>query len=120
MHDPTEGGLAGGLNEMANASKTGFKVYENAIEIKDETWEICRFFKIDPLALISSGALLIVARPEKAEGMLVHLKNKGAKAALIGEILEDCTCRKIVRKSGKEEILHMPISDELWKALNQE
>jgi len=117
MHDPTEGGLAGGLNEMANASKTGFKVYENTIDIKNETLEICRFFKIDPLALISSGALLIVARPEKAEGMLTHLKKKGIEAALIGEILEDETYRKIVRTNGREETLDMPASDELWKAL---
>ena len=119
MHDPTEGGLAVGLNEIANASRTGFRVYEDRISVSRETSEICRFFKIDPLHLISSGALLIVANPEKANGIIRRLKDEGVEASLIGDILVDTTHRTIVRRSNTEEELPMPVSDELWKALER-
>ena len=58
MHDPTEGGVAGGLNEMADASKTGFKVYEDRIPVKNETSKI--FFDnsdvVDQRASLGRGA----------------------------------------------------------------
>jgi len=117
MHDPTEGGIAGGLNEMADASKTGFRVYEDRIPVSHETNEICRFFEIDPLSLISSGALLIAASPEKANGIVRRLEEEGIEASIIGDILDDVKHRTIIRRSGVEEELPMPVSDELWKAL---
>ncbi|MEM3700059.1 MAG: AIR synthase-related protein [Candidatus Bathyarchaeia archaeon] len=67
MHDPTEGGISGGIHEMAEASKVGFQVCEEKIPIQLETRKICEYFKIDPLQLISSGALLISVEPEFAE-----------------------------------------------------
>ena len=102
---------------MADASKTGFRVYEDRIPVSHETNEICRFFEIDPLSLISSGALLIVAVPEKTEGIVRLLKEKGIEASIIGDILADSKRRTIVRRSGAEEELPLPLSDELWKAL---
>lgn len=119
MHDPTEGGVAGGLNEVADASKVGFRVYEDKIAIGRETSEICRFFEIDPLKLISSGALLIVASPEKADGIVKRLEKENVKAVIIGETLSDITHRTIVRRSDVEETLPMPLSDELWRALER-
>ncbi len=117
MHDPTEGGVAGGLNEVADASRIGFRVYEDKIVIGRETSEICRFFAVDPLKLISSGALLIVVSPEKAEGIVKQLEKENIRASIIGETLGDVNCRVIVRRSGLEEALPMPLADELWKAL---
>ena len=66
MHDPTEGGVSGGIHEMAEASNVGFKIFEEKISIKKETLKICSFFQIDPLQLASSGALLISAKSEQA------------------------------------------------------
>ncbi len=119
MHDPTEGGIAGGLNEMAEASGTGFEVYENQIYISQETKKICRFFKIDPLKLISSGALIIAIKPEKAEDVVSKIRKIGIKASIIGEFSENKKMRKIVRKDGIVQPLHLPKSDELWKALKK-
>ncbi|MFH0748611.1 MAG: AIR synthase family protein [Candidatus Bathyarchaeota archaeon] len=119
MHDPTEGGIAGGLNEMANASKTGFRVYENKIPISYETSEICHFFNIDPLRLISSGALLIAARPEKADRIVNRLRKENIPASIIGDVLEDVKRRTILRQNGVEKGLPMPKYDELWKVLTQ-
>ena len=102
---------------MADASKTGFRVYEDRIPVSHETNEICRFFEIDPLSLISSGALLIAASPEKANGIVRRLEEEGIEASIIGDILDDVKHRTIIRRSGVEEELPMPVSDELWKAL---
>jgi len=118
MHDPTEGGLAGGLNELADAAKVGFRVYENRIPIEPETEKICHFFEIDPLRLISSGSLIIVADSESVEGISGRLRDARIHSSIIGEIVEGGN-RTIVRKNGEEEALPMPLSDELWRALER-
>lgn len=117
MHDPTEGGVAGGLNELADASKTGFRVYEDRIAISFETINICRFFHINPLRLISSGALLIAASSQKAEGIVQALKTNGIPASIIGELVDEVEQRTIVQLNGSEKTLPMPAADELWGAL---
>ena len=119
MHDPTEGGLAGGLNEIANASKTGFRVFEDKIHVTRETLMICHFFHLDPLCLISSGALLIVVDSKKANRIINRLKEEKIEAAIIGDVLEDTAQRTIVRRNRVEDTLSMPSTDELWKALAQ-
>lgn len=117
MHDPTEGGVAGGLNELADASKTGFRVYEDRIALSFETINICRFFHIDPLRLISSGALLIAASSQKAEGIVQALKTNGIPASIIGELVDEVEQRTIVQLNGSKKTLPMPASDELWEVL---
>jgi hydrogenase maturation factor len=116
MHDPTEGGVAGGLHEIADASRTGFKVYADRIAVTDETEVICRYMNVDPLNLISSGCLLIVAEEVKADAVVQRLGAEGILASVIGEVLADENIRTVVRSDGSEELLPMPGSDELWKA----
>jgi len=116
MHDPTEGGIANGLHEMAEASGLGFRVHYDSIPIAEETKKICEYFNLDPLALISSGALLISAPKEKAEGIIAALGKENITASIIGEFLEDKRKRVII-KEGKEEELKQPLSDELWKVV---
>jgi len=118
MHDPTEGGISGGLHEMAEASGTGFEVYADQIYTSPETREICRFFRIDPLKLISSGSLLIAVKPEKAEGVVSKVRNLGIQTSIIGEFLKDKSIRRIV-KNGTAHPLAMPESDDLWTALKR-
>jgi hydrogenase maturation factor len=120
MHDPTEGGVAGGIHEMADASKLGVKIFEEKILIKPETTEICRFFSIDPLQLISSGALLIAAKPEFVDRIITNLKSHQIYAAVIGEFSEDPHKRLLVGKNGKIKDLPRPLSDHLWLALRRQ
>jgi hydrogenase maturation factor len=117
MHDPTEGGVLGGVHEMADASRLGVKVFEEKIPIAKETIEICRFYGIDPLQLISSGALLIASRKEKAERIIEKLSENGIKASIIGEFLPSRKQRLLVRKNGEVAPLPRPQSDHLWLAL---
>lgn len=118
MHDPTEGGLAGGVNEIADASKLGVRVYEEKILIEPETTMICQAFRIDPLQLISSGALLIAARPELSDRIITKLNNKNIPAAEIGEFVRNKNRRTLVCTNGSEKTLPRPSSDHLWIALS--
>ena len=114
MHDPTEGGIANGFHEMADAAGLGFRVYYEEILIAEETRKLCEHFKLDPLALISSGSLLTAAPPEKAEKVVEAIRRKGIEAAIVGEFLEDNNIKVIV-KDGKEVPLKRPETDEIWK-----
>jgi hydrogenase maturation factor len=120
MHDPTEGGVAGGLNEIADASQCGFKVYEKDIFVSEETGKICSFLKIDPLKLISSGSLLIAVKDQNKDVLLEKMKKRGIKASIIGEFLTDKSVRFIERLNGREKKLSMPQSDELWKVITSD
>jgi hydrogenase maturation factor len=117
MHDPTEGGVLGGIHEMADASNLGVKVFEEKIPIAEETIKICNFFKIDPLQLISSGALLIASKDGFAEKIVQRLREHNIAASIIGEFLPSAAERLIIRKGGAVEALPRPESDHLWVAL---
>ncbi len=119
MHDPTEGGVAGGLNEMANASQTGFRVYDESINVEPETELICKHFGISPLRLIGSGSLLIVVDRNREDAVVSKLKRQGTKATVIGEILAEESKRILVKKSGVETRLRLPKADDLWTALQK-
>jgi hydrogenase maturation factor len=117
MHDPTEGGLAGGIHEMADASNLGVKIYEEEIRIAPETVKICNFFKIDPLQLIASGSLLIAAKRNSADKVVKALEKNQIASTVIGEFLSSPEKRLILRKRGGLEKLVRPVSDHLWLAL---
>ncbi|WP_297506074.1 AIR synthase family protein [Thermococcus sp.] len=116
IHDPTEGGIANGLHEMANSAGLGFRVYAERIPIREETEKICGFYSLNPLALISSGALLIAVPPGDSGKLVARLREKGIPATVIGEFLEDSD-RRVIVENGWERPLERPASDELWKVV---
>lgn len=87
LHDPTEGGLATGLHELAHASGTGFRIDLDLLPILPLCQRICRHFDLDPLGLIASGALLIAAASHSAEKIVVALRQAGIEAVRFGEVL---------------------------------
>jgi hydrogenase expression/formation protein HypE len=117
MHDPTEGGVAGGLHELADAANVGFQVYEKEILVPEETRKICAHFEVDPLQLISSGSLLIVTEEEKTAEIISSLSRNGVQASIIGEVTEPASGRNFVTKTGEKTELVRPVSDHLWAAL---
>lgn len=119
MHDPTEGGVANGIHEMADASGLGVKVFREKILVQPETDKICSYFDIDPLQLIGSGALLIAAENNKAEAIIGSLQQQNIQAAIIGEFISDPKQRVIVQKEGETQTLERPASDHLWRALSR-
>lgn len=88
MHDPTEGGLAAGLYEIALASQVGLFIEREKIPILEESQKLCEEYNLDPLRTITSGTLLIVTSPRSARKISSVLKRQGIKASFIGEIKE--------------------------------
>ena len=84
LHDPTEGGLATGLMELALASEVGLEIVADDIPVLDLTREVCAALGLEALGLIASGSLLIAARPERAGGIVEALAAAGRPAAIIG------------------------------------
>lgn len=88
MHDPTEGGLSTGLWELAQAADKAIVVNLDQVHRFPETEAICRVLGLNPLGLLASGALLIVASPDESERMVSALESEGIKAAIIGRVLD--------------------------------
>lgn len=118
MHDPTEGGLVGGVQEMALASGNGFILYEEMVPIREETLAICDALGIDPLRLISSGSLLISVSRERADDLVKELRRGGVDASIIGELVDRRKGMRVLRGDGREEDASGPVMDELWRALS--
>lgn len=119
MHDPTEGGVANGLHELADASELGFIVDRSKLVIHEETTQICDLFNINPLNLIGSGAMLIAVKAKNAQKVIQILKEEGISASIIGRLVKDLTQRKIIESDGSMKPLVQPTKDALWEALSK-
>lgn len=119
MHDATEGGIAGGLQEIAWASSIGLVAYEEKILISKETEAICKALDIDPLRTISSGALIISAEPKSAGKIVASLEEKGIRSSIIGKATSKKDGAYILRKDGTRLDLSKPVKEELWKAFER-
>jgi hydrogenase expression/formation protein HypE len=86
MHDPTEGGVATGLWELAWASGTRIEVDLARIPVLPETSAFCQVLDLDPLGLIASGALLVAAAPGESVRMVETLTAVGIRASVIGKV----------------------------------
>lgn len=113
MHDPTEGGLAMGLVEMARASNCGVSIDFDSIPFVKQGMKFCRHFDIDPLRLISSGALLIALNESDSAQLISLLKQEGIRASKIGNLTADN--RYWINKDGKKQKLVYSERDELTK-----
>lgn len=88
MHDPTEGGLAGALWELSEASGHMLHVNRAAIPIPNIANRVCQAFQLDPLATIASGALLLTAAASDANQICAALAKHAIVCAEIGEVAE--------------------------------
>lgn len=88
MHDPTEGGLATGLRELAMAAGVGLLIDADRIPLLSEAKILCDRFGLDPLGTIASGALIIAADPHLSTAILSRLSNEGIAASIVGTTRE--------------------------------
>jgi len=89
MHDPTEGGIATGLWEMALAAGVGMRVDRAKIPVLPECQRLCVEYGLDPLGLIASGALLLAVDPADATAVLRVYNSANIPCAVIGEVREE-------------------------------
>jgi len=119
LHDPTEGGVLNGLWEMAEAAGVGLTIREDAIPVAPETRLICDALGIDPLKLLGSGALLIVADPGKADEITSAVRDVGVDASIIGEITPRREERVLVRRDGGRALIEAVDQDHLYRVLDE-
>lgn len=112
MHDVTEGGVLGAVIELAEASGVGVRLRAEQVPIRAATTAVCSYFGVDPLALVSSGSLLIAGPRSVADS----LSARGIRATVIGEVVEDGRCLVL---GGKQIPLLAPPRDELWRLLEE-
>jgi hydrogenase expression/formation protein HypE len=114
MHDPTEGGLATALHEIAWAANVGLRIQADIVPVFPETQAICNHYHLNPLGLIASGALLIILQANEAEKVLTGLRSQGIAATVIGEVTDKSKGIKLLTADG---VVDLPLyeQDELTK-----
>ncbi len=91
LRDPTRGGLAATLNEIAHQSAVGIRLREVAIPVKPAVHAVCELLGLDPLNIANEGKLVAICPPERSAALLAALRADplGSEAAIIGEVVED-------------------------------
>jgi hydrogenase expression/formation protein HypE len=115
MHDPTEGGVAAGLFELATASTCRLDIDLDCIPIHLLTDRLCRHFGLRPLGLIGSGSLLATVRGHRVSRLLARLRAAGVPASVIGVVSRGRGVR--ARAGGKRVPFIWSERDELTRIL---
>ncbi|MGN8729132.1 AIR synthase family protein [Hornefia butyriciproducens] len=121
MHDVTEGGILGAVWEMCHISGLGAEVELEAIHVDPVTEKIAAHYGINPLRLISSGCMLIVAPPSKAYKIVTeyHKIDVNIKSAIIGKICGAEHGITQIDPQGQESEIAPPYADELYKVITR-
>jgi hydrogenase expression/formation protein HypE len=114
MHDPTEGGLATALWELAEAAEVGLAVETDRIPVIPEGRALCAEFGLDPLGTISSGALLIALAPADAGRVLHALAREGIECAFIGRVVPRDAGVSLLGRGQARELPRFP-QDEITR-----
>lgn len=88
MHDPTEGGIATALNEMALAARVDLHIDLDAVPIYPETRALCDHFGLDPQGVIASGSLLLAVEAAEADRVVAALQSNRIEAVVIGRVID--------------------------------
>jgi hydrogenase expression/formation protein HypE len=116
LRDPTRGGLAATLNELAGQSRVGIRIDEVSLPVQEAVRAACELLGFDPLYIANEGKVVAIVAPDEAEGMLAKMRrNKyGAEAAVIGEVASDHPGRVIMKtRLGSSRIVDMPVGELL-------
>jgi hydrogenase maturation factor len=115
MHDPTEGGLAMGLVELAKNSQCGFVIEESLIPFNADSLILCQMYGLDPLRTITSGTLIATLDAEYASKAIELLQKEGIEAAYIGKLTANPNEYNIKTKDGQIFPIKYSEKDEITK-----
>jgi hydrogenase expression/formation protein HypE len=116
LRDPTRGGVGTALNEIAEKSEVGIKIYEDKIPLKKEVVGACELLGFDPLYLANEGKLMAIVAPEHSGAILQAVKENayGKDAAIIGEVVADHPCKVFMQTHiGGSRIVDMLAGEQL-------
>jgi hydrogenase maturation factor len=118
MHDATEGGVLGGLTEVASASEAGLRIELEAIPVREEVLAVCEHVGMDPYTSISEGTLIATLVPDRAEAFVEALAAADIDGAIVGEVTEASAGVVLVTPDGERALEH-PGLDPFWRAFGR-
>jgi hydrogenase expression/formation protein HypE len=116
LRDPTRGGLATTLNELATRSGMGIEVDEAAVPVREAVRGACELLGLDPLYVANEGKLIAIVAPEAAEAALaaLHAHGYGQEAAIVGQVTEAHPGRVVLRTAlGARRVMDMLAGEQL-------
>jgi len=116
LRDPTRGGLATALNELATQSRVGIRIEEEKVPTREEVLAACEMLGLDPLYIANEGKLIAIVPAEDAESVLTAMSRNhyGKEAAIIGEVTAKHPGRVVMKTSlGTTRIVDMLVGDPL-------
>ncbi len=116
LRDPTRGGVATSLNEIARAAGVGIALDERSLPIPEVVANACSFLGLDPLQVANEGKLLAFVAPEQADEVLAAMRSHplGAQAAVIGECVAEHPGMVSARTGfGASRVVDLPIGEQL-------
>lgn len=116
LHDPTEGGVATAIHELAEASGLGAEVQRDAIPLLPETQILSAHYGLDPLGMLSSGALLVAADPAKGDVLRHAAADGGVPLTWIGTLTAPDQGLFMIDASGRHPIPRYD-ADEITRVL---
>jgi hydrogenase expression/formation protein HypE len=116
LRDPTRGGLATTLNELAERSGVGIELEETAIPVREAVRGACELLGLDPLYVANEGKLVAIVAPEAADAALTALRGHeyGAEATIVGRVTADHPGRVVLRTAlGARRVVDMLAGEQL-------
>jgi hydrogenase expression/formation protein HypE len=116
LRDPTRGGLATTLNELAGRSKVGIEIEEMAVPVHEAVRGACELLGLDPLYVANEGKLIAIVAPDAAETALATLRTHeyGREAAVVGRVVAEHPGRVVLRTAlGARRVVDMLVGEQL-------
>ncbi len=116
LRDPTRGGVAATLNEIAQSASKGINLVENNIPLDEQVKSISSILGLDPLYIANEGKVLIIVAEKSAEKVLSIMKEfpEGRESAIIGHVTDNHPGKVVMETSiGTRRIVDMPSGEQL-------
>ncbi|MFI6463087.1 hydrogenase expression/formation protein HypE [Streptomyces sp. NPDC050538] len=117
LRDPTRGGLAAALNEIARDSSAAVEIEESAVPVPGAVASACDLLGLDPLVVANEGCLVAFVDADAAEEALAAMRSvpEGAEAVRIGEVLREGQAERVTLRTlvGARRIVEMPLGEQL-------
>ena len=116
MHDATEGGVLGGLVELAKACGHDVRIERSRVPLAHEVRVACEVFGVDPYWALAEGALIVCAAPGRAAPVAHELAEEGIAATEVGEVLPGSGRLWVAEADGSVLTFDAPLPDPYWPA----
>jgi len=116
LRDPTRGGIASALNEIAQGAGVSVHLDERTIPLREEVRGACEILGFDPLYVANEGKCIAIVAPDAADAALEAMRShpRGGEAAVIGEVVEGRSGQVVMRsRIGGERIVDMMSGEQL-------